>query len=129
GMRGTATDGELRANRDGGGLGVKIKLEPSYSRAAIAATRVMGLEIAGVDMLEGVGGPKILEINSSPGLEGIERASGVDVATAIVKHAERFATRYKGSRKRAMDDHKDALEQERTVVKVRSTRNGKQAYR
>ena len=50
----------------------------------------MGLEVAGVDMLEGKDGPKILEINSSPGLEGIERASGVDVAGAIIAHAERY---------------------------------------
>ena len=55
-----------------------------YRSAAIRATKVMGLEVAGVDMLEGEDGPKILEINSSPGLEGIERASGVDVAGAII---------------------------------------------
>ena len=53
-------------------------------------------------MLEGKDGPKILEINSSPGLEGIERASGKDVATAIVIHAERFGLRNKGLKKSAI---------------------------
>ena len=77
------------------GEGRRVPLEPAprrpgrqrraaerYRRAAIRAAKAMGLEVAGVDMLEGRDGPKILEINSSPGLEGIERASGVDVAVA-----------------------------------------------
>jgi len=53
----------------------------------------MALEVAGVDMLETRGGPKILEINSSPGLEGIERATGQNVAGAIIRHAERYVKR------------------------------------
>ncbi|MCC6645496.1 MAG: RimK family alpha-L-glutamate ligase [Polyangiaceae bacterium] len=89
-MRRTARAGEFRSNLHRGGLAVKVTLPRAHRLAAIAATRVMGLEVAGVDMLEARGGPKILEINSSPGLEGIERASGVDVAAAIVVHAERF---------------------------------------
>jgi ribosomal protein S6--L-glutamate ligase len=129
-MRRTAKAGEFRSNLHRGGLGIKVKLDRRYSSAAVSATRAMGLEIAGVDMLEGMGGPKILEINSSPGLEGIERASGVDVATAIVKHAERFVGRYKGTRKRAVDDRiSEALDQERAVVKVRSPKNSRQAAR
>ena len=76
-------------------------------------------------------GPKILEINSSPGLEGIERASGVDVATAIVQHAERFVRRGKGRRsKRAVDARiLEAIELERTVAKVRAPRSGRTAAR
>src|SRR5215831_10944274 len=103
-MRRTAKAGEFRSNLHRGGLGIKVKLDRRYTSAAVAATRAMGLEVAGVDMLEGSNGPKILEINSSPGLEGIERASGVDVATAIVQRAERIVTRHKGARaKRAVD--------------------------
>src|SRR6266550_4547379 len=98
-MRRTAKAGEFRSNLHRGGLGIKVKLDRRYSSAAVAASRAMGLEVAGVDMLEGSSGPKILEINSSPGLEGIERASGVDVATAIVQHAERFVARHKGSKR------------------------------
>lgn len=92
-MRRQAKKGEFRSNLHRGGAGVKVDLPDRYRKAAIGAARVMGLEVAGVDMLEGRDGPKILEINSSPGLEGIERTSGVDVATAIVIHAERVAQR------------------------------------
>ncbi len=89
-MRRQAKAGEFRSNLHRGGQGVPVSLSKRYRAAAVAAARVMGLEIAGVDMLEGKEGPKILEINSSPGLEGIERASGVDIAGAIIAHAERF---------------------------------------
>ena len=97
-MRRTAKAGEFRSNLHRGGLAVKVALPKAYRAAAVAATRVMGLEVAGVDMLEGKDGPKILEINSSPGLEGIERASGVDVASGIITHAERFTQRSPNSR-------------------------------
>src|SRR5690348_2292038 len=129
-MRRTAKAGEFRSNLHRGGLGIKVKLDRRYASAAVAATRAMGLEVAGVDMLEGSSGPKILEINSSPGLEGIERASGVDVASAIVQHAERFIARHKKTRKRAVDARiVDAIELERMVAKVRPPRSGRQAAR
>jgi ribosomal protein S6--L-glutamate ligase len=92
-MRRTARAGEFRSNLHRGGLGIRVKLDRRYAATAVAAAQVMGLEVAGVDMLEGSQGPKILEINSSPGLEGIERASGVDVAAAIVAHAEKLVIR------------------------------------
>src|SRR5579872_1425517 len=107
-MRRQAKHGEFRSNLHRGGLGVGIALDLRYRKAAVAAARVMGLEVAGVDMLEGRDGPKILEINSSPGLEGIERASGIDVARAIVMHAERYAAR-RGRRRKgraALDDER-----------------------
>jgi ribosomal protein S6--L-glutamate ligase len=75
----------------------------------------MGLEIAGVDMLETREGPKILEINSSPGLEGVERASGIDVAGAIVAHAERFMAA--GGRR----GHQKALDDERRRSRIRQS--------
>jgi ribosomal protein S6--L-glutamate ligase len=93
-MRRTAKAGEFRSNLHRGGLAMKVDLPRDYRQAAVAATRAMGLDVAGVDMLESKEGPKILEINSSPGLEGVERASGVDVAGAIIAYAERFADRY-----------------------------------
>src|SRR5580698_10092234 len=106
-MRRQAKAGEFRSNLHRGGLGVRARLDPRCRRAAIAATRVMGLEVAGVDMLETREGPKILEINSSPGLEGIERASGVDVGAAIIAHAERYLERRgKGKRDAALDDER-----------------------
>jgi len=90
-MRRTAKAGEFRSNLHRGGLAVPVVLPRSYRTAAVAAARVMGLNVAGVDLLEGKTGPKVLEINSSPGLEGIERATGVDIAEAIIVHGERFA--------------------------------------
>lgn len=113
-MRRTAKAGEFRSNLHRGGLGMSVKLDRRYRAAALSATRVMGLEVAGVDMLEGRLGPKILEMNSSPGLEGIERASGIDVAKAIVKHAERFVERRRGLGKKDLDERiLSAMEQER----------------
>jgi ribosomal protein S6--L-glutamate ligase len=98
-MRRRAQKGEFRSNLHRGGDAVPLPdLDPRYVKAAVEACKVMGLEVAGVDMLETRAGPKILEINSSPGLEGIERCTGVDVALAIVKHAERFVARRRKAR-------------------------------
>ena len=98
-----------------GGAAVGVALPKAYVQAAVAAVKVMGLDVAGVDMLEGKDGPKILEINSSPGLEGIERASGVDVAGAIIAHAEKITARRK--RKSSGDGAVDA---ERRPRRLRS---------
>src|SRR5271168_1126971 len=102
-MRRVAKPGEFRSNLHRGGKGDKVAMQPSYRIAAIRAAKVMGLEVAGVDMLEGRGGPRILEINSSPGLEGIEKASGIDVAGAVVQHAERYAAAHRKISKKALD--------------------------
>lgn len=101
-MRRTARKGEFRSNLHRGGVGVGIDLPPDYRKTAIKAAHLMGLEVAGVDMVETKTGPKVLEVNASPGLEGIEKASGVDVATAIVTYAERFATKWRGGSKQAL---------------------------
>jgi ribosomal protein S6--L-glutamate ligase len=90
-MRRVPKPGEFRSNLHRGGKGDKMTLPVAYRRAAVKAARAMGLEIAGVDMLEDRDGPRILEVNSSPGLEGIERATGVDVAGAIVEYAAEHA--------------------------------------
>lgn len=90
-MRRVAKPGEFRSNLHRGGRGGAVVLPPAYRRMAIRAAELMGLEVAGVDMLEGRAGPRILEVNSSPGLEGIERATGRDVAGAIIDYAESFA--------------------------------------
>jgi len=83
--------GEFRSNIHRGGEGAAIELPPGYAEEAVRAARVIGLEVAGVDMLESTSGPKITEVNSSPGIEGLERATGLDVAGAIVAHAVEFA--------------------------------------
>lgn len=83
-MRRTAQGQEFRSNVHRGGFAEGIELDEEYERTAIRAAQVMGLRVAGVDMLEGADGPQIAEVNSSPGLEGIEGASGVDVAGEII---------------------------------------------
>jgi ribosomal protein S6--L-glutamate ligase len=92
-MRRTARDGEFRSNLHRGGEGRPLALESSYVNAAVAAARIMGLEVAGVDLLESDAGPRVIEVNSSPGLRGIERATGVDVARRILERAEAIAAR------------------------------------
>ncbi|HEX4825520.1 MAG TPA: RimK family alpha-L-glutamate ligase [Candidatus Polarisedimenticolaceae bacterium] len=90
-MRRVAPIGEFRSNIHRGAAGTAIDLPDTYAEVAIEATRIMGLDVAGVDMLESSSGPKVVEINSSPGFEGLERATGIDVAGAIVAHAATLA--------------------------------------
>lgn len=87
-MRRTAQEGEFRSNVHRGGKTSSVALDEEYQRTAIRAAQIMGLHIAGVDMLEGADGPQVMEINSSPGLEGIETITGVDVAGAIIEDIE-----------------------------------------
>ena len=79
-----AGEGEFRSNLHRGGTATGVTLEPAYELTALHAAEVLGLNIAGVDMLPSNEGPMVLEVNSSPGLEGIEGATGIDVAGAII---------------------------------------------
>jgi ribosomal protein S6--L-glutamate ligase len=90
-MRRTAREGEFRSNIHRGGEGQALELPREYAEAAVKAVRVIGLEVAGVDMLESRSGPKIMEVNSSPGFEGLERVTGVDIAGLYVEHAVELA--------------------------------------
>ncbi len=85
-MRRRARGREFRSNYHLNGTVEKVDVPEGYAEAACRAARVLGLNIAGVDLLEGKDGPLVLEVNSSPGLEGIEKASGVNVAGAIVDY-------------------------------------------
>ena len=87
-MRRVAQGDEFRSNVHLGGRTEAVNLDPEYERTAIHATQIMGLRVAGVDMLESDEGPQVMEVNSSPGLQGIEAATGVDVAKHIVEHIE-----------------------------------------
>jgi ribosomal protein S6--L-glutamate ligase len=86
-MRRKARRGEFRSNLHRGGEGKSIKLDAKYQQAAVQAARCIGLTVCGVDMLEGKDGPRLMELNSSPGFEGLERATRKDIAGAIVRHA------------------------------------------
>jgi ribosomal protein S6--L-glutamate ligase len=97
-MKRQAASGEFRSNMHRGGTAKKIALTGDYRRTALAAARVLGLTAAGVDLIESNEGPMVMEVNSSPGLEGIEKTTEVDVATAVIKHIEKEVSH--GPRKR-----------------------------
>lgn len=82
-------EGEFRSNLHRGGAGELIKLKPNEKRAAVNACKALGLAIGGVDLLQSKRGPLVLEVNSSPGLEGVEKATGVDVAGKVIEYIER----------------------------------------
>ncbi len=78
---------EFRANLHRGGEGVPIEIPPDWAEVAVRASRVVGLRVSGVDLIESATGPQVLEINSSPGFEGLEKATRRDVARMILDHA------------------------------------------
>lgn len=92
-MERVAVDGEFRANLHRGGTAVPFEPDEKTKRLALAAAKAHGLAVAGVDLLQSNEGPLLLEVNSSPGLEGIENATGQDVAGAIISHLEKTARR------------------------------------
>jgi len=84
-----APPGEFRSNLHQGGEARQVRLSDDEREAALRAARAVGLNVAGVDLLRSDRGPLVLEVNSSPGLEGIEKVSGVDVAGAVIRFLER----------------------------------------
>ncbi|HEX7111158.1 MAG TPA: 30S ribosomal protein S6--L-glutamate ligase [Mizugakiibacter sp.] len=92
-MQREASPGDFRSNLHRGGSGTRVRLSAAERAMALRAAEVLGLEVAGVDLLRSARGPLVLEVNASPGLEGIEAVTGVDVAGAIVAFLERRAGR------------------------------------
>ncbi len=90
-MKRQGKEGEFRSNLHRGGTSSSIELKRAEAAAAIKAAKSMGLSIAGVDMLQSDRGPLILEVNSSPGLEGIEKSTKKDIANEIIEYCERSA--------------------------------------
>ncbi|MCG7536005.1 30S ribosomal protein S6--L-glutamate ligase [Pseudoalteromonas sp. OOF1S-7] len=101
-MKRQAQEGEFRSNLHRGGSASLIRITPEERKTAVAAAKAMGLNVAGVDLLRSERGPLVMEVNSSPGLEGIEKATGKDIAGMIIEFMEknaaskRTATRGKG---------------------------------
>ncbi|HEY9890606.1 MAG TPA: 30S ribosomal protein S6--L-glutamate ligase [Candidatus Sericytochromatia bacterium] len=91
-MKRQGAPGEFRSNLHRGGTAQQIKLTPEERSTAIRAAKAMGLRVAGVDLLRSNHGPVVMEVNSSPGLEGIEKATEVDVAGRIIEYLEKNAT-------------------------------------
>lgn len=87
-MERTASTGDFRANLHQGGTAVSVNLAPEVQQMAVAAAQAHGLNVAGVDLVQSARGPLLLEVNSSPGLEGIEQATQVDIAGAIFQYLE-----------------------------------------
>lgn len=81
-------DGEFRSNLHRGGQAKKVKISPDERKTAIRAAKIMGLHLAGVDLLRSARGPLVMEVNSSPGLEGIEKSTNKNVADAIIEFLE-----------------------------------------
>lgn len=87
-MKRTAASGDFRSNLHRGGKGESVELTDDEAYTAVRAAKLMGLRVAGVDILQSSRGPLVIEVNSSPGLEGIEKFTGVDVATKIIEYIE-----------------------------------------
>ncbi len=92
-MKRQAAAGEFRSNLHRGGKAKQIKLTPEERKTAVKAAHTLGLQVAGVDMLRSAHGPLVIEVNASPGLEGIEKATGVDVAGTVIEFLERRVAR------------------------------------
>ncbi len=90
-MKRTGAEGEFRSNLHRGGSAEVVKLSPEERSTALRAARSMGLNVCGVDMLRANHGPVVMEVNSSPGLEGVERATGIDIAAKIIEFIEKNA--------------------------------------
>ena len=90
-MERIAQEGEFRANIHLGATARAVEITEEERSLAIRAAQIIGLEVAGVDMVRSNSGPKLLEINSSPGLEGIEKATGIDIAGKMIEHLEKSA--------------------------------------
>ena len=87
-MKRIANNGEFRSNIHRGGRGEKVELSKAEEFLAVKTARILKMDVAGVDILQSKRGPLVLEVNSSPGLEGIEKYTQIDIASAIIKHLE-----------------------------------------
>ena len=90
-MERTGAEGEFRSNLHRGGSAKTIKITPEERSTAVRAAKAMGLNVCGVDMLRSNHGPVIMEVNSSPGLEGVENTTGIDIAGRIIEYLEKHA--------------------------------------
>ena len=99
-MKRQGAEGEFRSNLHRGGVASVIKLSRAEKQAALNAAKALGLDVAGVDLLQSDRGPLILEVNSSPGLEGIEGATGINVAAEIIKFVEESVAKKSSKREK-----------------------------
>ena len=100
-MQRQGPEGEFRSNLHRGGSATLVRLNPEERSTAVRAAKTMGLDVCGVDLLRSNHGPVVMEVNSSPGLEGIEKASGKDVSDIIISHIEKRVAELADSKDRS----------------------------
>lgn len=98
-MERRAAAGEFRANIHLGGTGHNVKITPQERKISVDTARIVGLKVCGVDIIRSNDGPKVLEVNSSPGLEGVEGATGIDIAGLMIEHIEKQIAKRKSKKK------------------------------
>ncbi|MGB0498954.1 MAG: 30S ribosomal protein S6--L-glutamate ligase [Rubricella sp.] len=91
-MKRKGAEGDFRSNLHQGGSASPVRISPAERATAVKAAKAMGLNVCGVDLLRSAEGPVVMEVNSSPGLEGVEKATGIDVAGKIIEFIERHAS-------------------------------------
>jgi ribosomal protein S6--L-glutamate ligase len=91
-MKRQGKEGEFRSNLHRGGSATVVRITPEERSTAVRAAQTMGLNVAGVDLLRSNHGPVVMEVNSSPGLEGIEGSTGKDIAGMVINFIEKHAT-------------------------------------
>ncbi|MEL6605784.1 MAG: 30S ribosomal protein S6--L-glutamate ligase [Cyanobacteria bacterium J06614_10] len=97
-MKRQGAPGEFRSNLHRGGNAKKVRLSPEERSTAVKAAKIMGLKMAGVDLLQSEHGPVVMEVNSSPGIEGIEKATDIDVAGKMIEYLEKNVGKKSNSR-------------------------------
>ena len=90
-MMRSGAEGDFRSNLHRGGTATRVRITPEERSTAVRAAKILGLNVCGVDLLRANHGPVVMEVNSSPGIEGLEKATGIDVATQIIEFLEKNA--------------------------------------
>ncbi|MFP4295411.1 MAG: 30S ribosomal protein S6--L-glutamate ligase, partial [Halothiobacillaceae bacterium] len=90
-MQRKGAEGDFRSNLHRGGSARTVRITPEERSTAVRSAKIMGLDVCGVDMLRSNHGPVVMEVNSSPGLEGVEKATGQDIAGKIIEFLEKKA--------------------------------------
>ena len=103
-MKRQGPEGEFRSNMHRGGTATTIRITPEERSTAVRAAKIMGLNVAGVDLLRSNHGPVVMEVNSSPGLEGIENTTGKDIASMIIEYIEKTVNSVKPQPKARVDN-------------------------
>lgn len=123
-MKRQGAEGEFRSNLHQGGESIPVELNKREKSMAIKAAKALGLKVAGVDMLQSSRGPLVMEVNSSPGLEGIEQSTGIDVASKIIEHLETRFEKKQSRKKKKSSEQPEELNTYQDFLNMTSLGNG-----